>query len=328
MTIAPVSLDVEMDNALDDLQTSNISPSPSLPQEYRSSGLPKCKIRLPNWNLFSNPSVFRLMSWFYTGVTKTLKDLNNLVHNVLLAPDFKLEDLTGFDASKEVQKIDKLKFKDDEHLPNGWMKASLSIPMPCSKVSFPSEADAPKFEVQALYYRKLVDVIKSAFEEHSSEDFHITPFAEYWQPQPDVPPEQLEVVVAGIMLWSDSTHLISFGNASLWPIYLYIGNLSKYAQAKPSMFAAHHLAYIPKLDDAIQDEYKLQYGKLASPEVLAHLRQEVIQAVWFLLLDDEFMEAYENGIVLEFSDGILRRLFPRFFIYSADYPEKYAIILT
>jgi len=30
------------------------------------------------------------------------------------------------------------------------------------------------------------------------------------------------------MLWSDSTHLASFGNASLWPIYLYIGNLSKY----------------------------------------------------------------------------------------------------
>ena len=34
------------------------------------------------------------------------------------------------------------------------------------------------------------------------------------------------------------------------------------------------------------------------------------------------MDAYVHGIILEFSDGILRRLFPRFFTYSADYPEN------
>ena len=48
------------------------------------------------------------------------------------------------------------------------------------------------------------------------------------------------------MLWSDCTHLTSFGHASLWPLYLYVGTLSKYTRAKPSSFAAHHLAYIPK----------------------------------------------------------------------------------
>ena len=57
----------------------------------------------------------------------------------------------------------------------------------------------------------------------------------------------LETVVATIMLWSDSTHLASFRNAALWPIYLFVGNQSKYACAKPSSFAAHHLAYIPKV---------------------------------------------------------------------------------
>lgn len=57
----------------------------------------------------------------------------------------------------------------------------------------------------------------------------------------------LETVVAAIMLWSDSTHLASFGNAALWPVYMFIGNQSKYARAKPSSFAAHHLAYIPKV---------------------------------------------------------------------------------
>ncbi len=48
-----------------------------------------------------------------------------------------------------------------------------------------------------------------------------------------------------------------------------------------------------------------------------------MQKVWeHLLQDEEFKEAYKNGIVIECADGILRRLFPRFFTYSADYPEK------
>ena len=47
-----------------------------------------------------------------------------------------------------------------------------------------------------------------------------------------------------------------------------------------------------------------------------------MQAIWRLLLDEEFMEAYRNGIVILFPDGLSRRVFPRFSIYSADYPEK------
>lgn len=47
-----------------------------------------------------------------------------------------------------------------------------------------------------------------------------------------------------------------------------------------------------------------------------------MHGVWRLLLDDEFMKAYEHGIVIECADGIFRRFFPRIFTYSADYPEK------
>jgi hypothetical protein len=128
--------------------------------------------------------------------------------------------------------------------------------------------------VQGLFYQNPLDVIKAAFLETAAEDFHITPFKEYWQPHPNLPREriyselyntdafideheriraqprlecQLETVIAAIMLWSDSTHLTNFGNATLWPIYLYLGNLSKYSRAKPTAFAAHHLAYIPKV---------------------------------------------------------------------------------
>jgi hypothetical protein len=62
--------------------------------------------------------------------------------------------------------------------------------------------------------------------------------------------------------------------------------------------------------------------------MLTHLRRELMQAIWLLLLDDEFMDAYVNGIVLKFPDGILRRLFPRILTYTADYPEKYGFLIV
>ena len=41
------------------------------------------------------------------------------------------------------------------------------------------------------------------------------------------------------------------------------------------------------------------------------------------MLDEEFMRAYKDGIVVLCGDGIKRRIFLRIFAYSADYPEKY-----
>jgi hypothetical protein len=49
-----------------------------------------------------------------------------------------------------------------------------------------------------------------------------------------------------------------------------------------------------------------------------------MQAIWAFLLNPKFLHAYMYGILLMCADGILRRLFPRFLTYSADYPEKYA----
>lgn len=57
--------------------------------------------------------------------------------------------------------------------------------------------------------------------------------------------EDIENVVLPLLLWSDATHLSSFGAALLWPIYLYFGNLSKYIRGHPTEFTAHHLTYIP-----------------------------------------------------------------------------------
>ncbi|THU93782.1 hypothetical protein K435DRAFT_669587 [Dendrothele bispora CBS 962.96] len=132
----------------------------------------------------------------------------------------------------------------------------------------------------------------------------------------------IENVPVGIMCWSDETQVTQFGDQSMWPIYMYFGNQSKYERAKPTSFAAHHLSYIPKLPSNIQDYYQKKFGFPASGPTLTHLKRELMQAIWSLLLDPEFMHAYEHGILVKCGDGVIRRLFPRFFTYSADYPEK------
>lgn len=115
-----------------------------------------------------------------------------------------------------------------------------------------------------------------AFTEPAAEKFHTIPFMEYWKPSEDEPEErlysetftadtfneeynvlqttpregpnsELEAFVAGLIFYSDATHLANFGTASLYPMYMYIGNQSQYTRAKPSEFAAHHIAYIPKV---------------------------------------------------------------------------------
>jgi hypothetical protein len=78
-----------------------------------------------------------------------------------------------------------------------------------------------------------------------------------------------------------------------------------------------------KLPDDFQDSYMKAYnGLAASADTITHLKRELVQKVWELLLDDEFMETYKNGMVITCADGITRQIFPRFFTYSADYPEK------
>lgn len=59
-----------------------------------------------------------------------------------------------------------------------------------------------------------------------------------------------------------------------------------------------------------------------SPALMAHCQREFLHAQWKELLGDEFLEAYEHGVVIECCDDIKRRFYMRIFSYSADYPEK------
>jgi hypothetical protein len=250
-------------------------------------GLSKPNLSLEKDNFFApflNPTVFRLMNWFYSGSpTKSIAELQSLVDDVILAPDFRVSDLDGFSTKRELQRLDggmnsNISTSTPFAHENGWKQSSIYIKLPCENV-LQEEGTAHTLEVPGVYHRSLVEVITTAFQDAAAKTFHFTPFSLYWQPTPESPPErvyseiynsdsfleedekirglppepgpQYEHAVAALMVSSDSTHLGQFGSAALWPIYLFFGNQSKYDRAKPSQFAMHHTAYIPSVNNPL-----------------------------------------------------------------------------
>ncbi|KJA12603.1 hypothetical protein HYPSUDRAFT_210329 [Hypholoma sublateritium FD-334 SS-4] len=131
-------------------------------------------------------------------------------------------------------------------------------------------------------------------------------------------------VLVGLMFGSDSTQLTSFGDASLWPCYMYFGNESKYRRCKPSCNLSNHIAYFQKLPPAFKD-FAASHSNEKGPSdaFMTHCQREFFHAQWKVLLGDDFLEAYEHGVVIECCDGVKRRFYLRIFAYSADYPEKF-----
>lgn len=227
---------------------------------------------LPPWP-FSNMSKYLLMNWYHTGShQKSEAEITRLANDVICNPAFRPTELSGFNAHRENKAL-------DENLANpglapfstdGWREAAVEIEIPIPIKNSPPQT----FRVPGLHYRPIVQVIRAAWGAAISAQFHFTPFrkihvdsagkesrifdevytSEAWesahdelQKQAPEPECKLERVIAGLMFWSDSTHLAQFGTASVWPVYMYFANLSKYVRAAPNSGACHHIAYMPSV---------------------------------------------------------------------------------
>ena len=300
---------------------------------------------------YRNKSVSLLMNWQNDGdTTKSDSSINKLVKEVLLHPDFQLSDLKGFSARRENEIADKADTKST--LLTSFSEASVDIEVPSGDKNVPSA----KFSVTGLHYRSLLSILRSAFADPLATMFHLSPYKMFHKSPtsgveqrvysemydsdvfieehdrvqraalpPDDPDCKREKVIAAMMFWSDSTHLANFGTAKLWPIYMMLGNLSKYVRALPNSGACMHVAYIPHLDDSFEDFASTFHCKWGTQkgDILTHCRRELMHAIWSFLLDKDFLHAYTYGIIIQCIDGIERRVYPRIFTYSADYPEKY-----
>lgn len=229
---------------------------------------------------FKSDSIFELVRTLVLGPSsKTLSGMDGIAE-AISSGRISPSGLSGFRAATELRRLDE--FAARSPIAGGpWQTGSVKIKMPCMRGNnpqFSTEVEAPEFEVSGIRYRSLVDIIVSKVTDPSSlGSFTRQPFTEWWYPLgssgtpiriygeayssditvqlseevKDIPPPTehpgIENMVVLLMLGSDATHLASFETASLWPIYVFFGNMSKYDSSKPSEFPACHLAYLPKV---------------------------------------------------------------------------------
>lgn len=227
----------------------------------------------PPWP-FKSMTVYLIMEWMITGSNqKSLGEVDRLA-SIVTSPDFDVDELAGFSASGASHLLDRSENKKGEgpYVGDTWRETPIEISIPLGSKS--TSGLSQKFSVPGLHYRPLLGVLKSALADVTALRFHFSPFKRFWkkacgrqercfdemytsdawleehdrlQKQPNEPGCKFEKVILGLMFWSDSTHLANFGSASVWPLYLYFGNLSKYFRGKPGSGASHHVAYIPSV---------------------------------------------------------------------------------
>ncbi|EIW82688.1 hypothetical protein CONPUDRAFT_151747 [Coniophora puteana RWD-64-598 SS2] len=246
-------------------------------------------------------------------------------------------ELDAYDPDGEKEHLNKFLRAGDNAFREGygWQESSIEIPLPFEGRQMQGgELRAPKLTIEGVWHRNIADIVKYAVEDPIFSTYNTTPFEQRWKTYdnrdiriysemyssqtvidayndintaPRSPGDDLERIVIPLMIWSDATLLTNFGEASLWPVYLFLGNQSKYVRGKPSSQSCHHVAYIPSLPDGWQNTYTDIFGKPPSKDVHTHLKRELFQKVWELLLHDEgFRRAYREGIVTTCGDGIKR----------------------
>ena len=232
---------------------------------------------------FANNSIYEMMKIKYLAPSSHTDLGSDIIATNIAHMRLNPGELQGYRSISQTAILDK--YGETSPINGGpWKSGSVRIKMPRTgtrkkgdKSTPNTERHAPEFEITGFRYRSLVDMITSRVQQLSTfKSFTGTAFTEWWCPpgspvpirlygeaySSDVaiklhdeiksipaPPEHpgIQSVVVLLMLGSDSTHLAQFGTASLWPLYVYFGNESKYTTGKESQCPAYHLAYLPKV---------------------------------------------------------------------------------
>lgn len=231
---------------------------------------------------YPNKTTFCLADWYWNYGARKSKDSFKALIKIVGSTEFRPEDVRNTRWDHIDSLLGENDFDDsclgdggDEggewvDRDKGWIKTPIHISVPFhSRAKYPGPKN---FLAGDLYHRSLVDVIREKIQNPAdSVHFHYDPFELFWaankdadgirvhgevytspafieahqevQALPGEPNCTLPKVVVALMFASDSTHLTSFGNAKLWPCYLYFGNESKYRRCKPSCNCCSHVAY-------------------------------------------------------------------------------------
>jgi hypothetical protein len=221
---------------------------------------------------FPNMSIYRLMSWMHSGGSLLSETkVSHLVKDVILADDFDRKDFDNFSVRKNLRELDMDESGKRVTFPDDWVQTDVTINIPTKA----RDDDPLTYTVHGFHYRPLVEVVRAAFGDVQAGAYHLLPFKRLWkdpldgheeriydelytsdswlkaqdeiQRLPKEPACSLERVIAGLMFFSDATHLANFGTAKAWPLYMYFGNLTKYARSSPKSGACHLVGFLPSV---------------------------------------------------------------------------------
>ena len=225
---------------------------------------------------YPNQSSWQLGSWFHSGSHKSLDDFRAL-REILLAPDFSLDEIRGVSWDRinaDLARGVGTGLTDTSPLGNGWQSTTVKIQVPTSEKT--SRHPSKEFEIPDVMHRSITSVMDFVRgKDTASLLFQDIPYKQTWQPHNPAWPKEnvfselsssepfaelhrevqklqgepgcsLERVADIFLLGSDSMALSSFGLASLWPVYLFWANQSKYDLANRASGACHVIAYLEK----------------------------------------------------------------------------------
>ena len=250
--------------------TAQSTASGPIASGHLASGIPEL-----SYGPFHNQTELDFMEWANSVPSELSQDKAQAIVDIARNEHFDVNDMMKINVDQLNKRLDAYSLED--HLACAdWINGSVKLRLPCQGVKCP-ESKAPEFEVKGILYRKLLDVIKGTLQSEAASKFHFIPFSEYWKPSPDGPSirvygeafssdamqegyreirqkssmvgdsPDVEIAIVSMSIYSDSTRLGAFGPASLWPMYIFFGNQSKYDRCRPSSFAAHHVAYFPSV---------------------------------------------------------------------------------
>lgn len=237
--------------------------------------------RNPSFYPYPNKNSFLIGDWYWCdGVQKSQESFKRLI-DIIGNPEFSPADIQNTNWGEINTTLGGNDFEGDEWEDEemGWIQTPVTISVPMQRTS--RKKNTPSIEPQSFtvgnfYHRSFTSVIREKLANPVDDQlFHYEPFQLFWQPSSSSrttrihgelytssefvklhndlqqsPPEpgcDLPRVVVALMFWSDVTHLTSFGNAKLWPLYMGFGNESKYRRCRPSLSLFNHVAYFEKV---------------------------------------------------------------------------------
>ena len=224
---------------------------------------------------YPNETSFRLGDWYWNqGALKSKVDFQRLL-DVITSTSFRPDNIRNTKWTSINRALGTPMTGDNsecatEWLDNdaGWKCTTVTISVPFSRRS--ANPGPINYCLSDFYRRSLISVVRErVLDPNDHHLFHYEPYELLWRHSNrdirvhgelytskvfldahrklmESPPESgcaLPHHIIAFMFWSDATQLTTFGNAKLWPLYVFFGNQTKYKRGQPSAKLCNHVAY-------------------------------------------------------------------------------------